>query len=147
MKLSIKKVARNKVNYLIKRGKLTRNPYCLRCFKKAFTDAHHPDYSKPLLVEWLCSECHDKEHYDLRYRLVQERRKIFEPCQCGKKAFVKNMCKGCYMRNRELKDKCLFPSCNRVQHTRGLCGWHRQRKDCLLRFALPKQRPGPKAKE
>jgi hypothetical protein len=24
--------------------------------------AHHPDYTDPLTVEWLCNSCHLKEH-------------------------------------------------------------------------------------
>jgi hypothetical protein len=27
---------------------------------------HHPDYSKPTLIEWLCTGCHGREHSRLR---------------------------------------------------------------------------------
>ncbi len=49
---------RARVNYLIKRGKLTRSTTCQKCGQAAFTEAHHPDYDKPLDVEWLCHPCH-----------------------------------------------------------------------------------------
>lgn len=34
---------------------------CQRCGEKR-SEAHHPDYSKPLEVVWLCHPCHMKEH-------------------------------------------------------------------------------------
>jgi hypothetical protein len=37
---------------------------CERCAKTGRVEKHHPDYSQPLLVEWLCKPCHhlaDKE--------------------------------------------------------------------------------------
>lgn len=146
MKNMLKVKARMKVGNMIKSGKLIRNPFCLRCYKKAFTDAHHTDYAKPLLIEWLCSDCHDKEHYDLRYKMVQNRKKIFDPCACGKKAICRNMCPGCYARWRitVIKEKCLFPACENFQHMRGLCIKHRQQDEAFRLYALPRQRPGTK---
>lgn len=138
--------ARRKVGNLIKSGKLLRNPYCLRCFRKCFADAHHPDYSKPLLIEWLCHECHDKEHYKTRYDLVQKRRKIFDPCVCGKKAVCRNMCKACYANWRAIgmKAKCIISDCERTQHTRGLCNKHKQNKILMSEYGLVKAKPGTK---
>jgi hypothetical protein len=50
--------ARHAVKYALKIGALTRSEKCERCDKIGFTQAHHPDYNKPLQVEWLCHECH-----------------------------------------------------------------------------------------
>lgn len=52
--------ARNALNNAVKSGKIIRNP-CKKCGSKK-VDAHHPDYSKPLKVIWLCRSCHAKEH-------------------------------------------------------------------------------------
>ncbi len=43
------------------RGKLVRPDKCERCPAPA-TEAHHPDYTKPLVVDWLCQPCHKIEH-------------------------------------------------------------------------------------
>jgi hypothetical protein len=36
---------------------------CERCQEAQAGDWHHPDYSKPLDVQALCTECHGKEHW------------------------------------------------------------------------------------
>ena len=43
-----------------RRGKLIQEP-CKRCGNEN-TEMHHPDYDEPLIVEWLCRECHLEEH-------------------------------------------------------------------------------------
>jgi hypothetical protein len=50
--------AKDAVNNALKRGKLVRKP-CEVCGNPR-TDGHHPDYSKPLEVQWLC-QCHHIE--------------------------------------------------------------------------------------
>lgn len=35
---------------------------CERCGGSGRIVAHHPDYTDPLTVEWLCNSCHLKEH-------------------------------------------------------------------------------------
>ncbi len=35
---------------------------CEICGKSKRLDAHHPDYSKPLLIVWLCHKCHMALH-------------------------------------------------------------------------------------
>lgn len=42
------------------RGYLIRQP-CAHC-GEAKTEKHHPDYSKPLFVVWLCRPCHLAHH-------------------------------------------------------------------------------------
>ena len=54
---------RRKANILVgnalRSGKLNRQP-CWCCGEKA--QAHHPDYSRPLDVVWLCSTHHTEAH-------------------------------------------------------------------------------------
>ena len=53
--------ARQAVSRAIKAGKLSRGP-CVKCEATDKIQAHHPDYSKPLEVVWLCPKCHGLEH-------------------------------------------------------------------------------------
>jgi hypothetical protein len=52
--------ARQIVSDAKKRGDLKANP-CVRCGGTP-SEAHHPDYSKPLDVVWLCHGHHREEH-------------------------------------------------------------------------------------
>lgn len=51
--------ARSAVNFAVRTGKLVPWP-CLVCGAKS--EAHHPDYSRPLDVVWLCSVHHKEAH-------------------------------------------------------------------------------------
>lgn len=62
----LKDAARNKLNDAIKLGKLKRLP-CEVCGNKQ-TQGHHPDYSRPLSVQWLCTKHHRELHR--KYQLV-----------------------------------------------------------------------------
>lgn len=53
--------ARDKVKWAISKGKLIKKN-CEVCGIEN-TEAHHPDYSKPLEVKWLCR----KHHHDLHH--------------------------------------------------------------------------------
>lgn len=55
-----KKSAHSKVSQAINNGSLKKEP-CSLCGKEE-TEAHHPDYSKPLCVMWLCQKCHALVH-------------------------------------------------------------------------------------
>ena len=52
--------ARSYAKVYLKRGKLTKSP-CANCGNHT-TEMHHPDYSRPLHIVWLCEKCHDMEH-------------------------------------------------------------------------------------
>jgi hypothetical protein len=62
--------AQNKVEKAILHGRLVRPRKCMRCGEEPLPmkdgrpniQAHHPDYSKPLEVLWLCQKCHHQEH-------------------------------------------------------------------------------------
>jgi hypothetical protein len=50
--------AREALRYAIRRGRIVRPDRCDSCGTACKPEAHHPDYSRPLEVEWLCSTCH-----------------------------------------------------------------------------------------
>ena len=52
--------ARKAVRRALESGRLVRQA-CGRCGNHK-AEAHHPDYSKPLEIEWLCRKCHAAEH-------------------------------------------------------------------------------------
>lgn len=54
--------AQRLVNKFVRSGIMYRYKHCQKCEKECITDGHHPDYSKPLHVVWLCHICHRKEH-------------------------------------------------------------------------------------
>ena len=51
--------ARSYLNVYIQRGIITKQP-CREC--GSYAEAHHPDYSKPLDVIWLCRKHHMELH-------------------------------------------------------------------------------------
>lgn len=62
-KYRYKQTAREEVAKAIKKGLLERPSRCSVCTaKKERIEAHHPDYSKPLEVVWLCKFCHTDLH-------------------------------------------------------------------------------------
>jgi len=54
--------ARGKVGYALKTNSIQRPKNCTNCLAKKELDAHHPDYSRPLDVVWLCRQCHADVH-------------------------------------------------------------------------------------
>lgn len=50
------------VNRAIESGRIKKPTKCSSCLKIKRLSAHHNDYSKPLIVEWLCSSCHKIKH-------------------------------------------------------------------------------------
>lgn len=56
-----KKRAHAAVAAAVKRGALSRPSCCEQCgLGSPRIEGHHPDYSKPLEVVWLCLDCHGK---------------------------------------------------------------------------------------
>lgn len=53
-----KRSAQSQLRYAVKTGKIARANSCQECGAVGKVEAHHPDYSKPLRVEWLCKSCH-----------------------------------------------------------------------------------------
>lgn len=52
----IKNMARWYTNHEIRSGRINREP-CAICGKEQ-GQAHHADYKQPLLIVWLCADCH-----------------------------------------------------------------------------------------
>ena len=57
----IKNLARWYVHHEIRAGRLKREP-CALCGKPQ-GQAHHNDYTQPLLIVWLCDTCHRGLHF------------------------------------------------------------------------------------
>jgi len=57
--------ARSKLRYAVKTGKIKKPTHCEVCDEIKTLQGHHPDYSKPLEVKWLCTRCHADEHLSL----------------------------------------------------------------------------------
>ena len=59
-----KKAARIAFSNAIATGKIHRPSVCSICDKQCIPHGHHPDYSKPLEVIWMCQQCHNDYHWD-----------------------------------------------------------------------------------
>lgn len=46
----------------VRNGKIERKTICEKCGVEGKLHKHHPDYSQPLKVEWICPKCHGLEH-------------------------------------------------------------------------------------
>lgn len=58
----------------VRRGDLVRPESCSRCHEKRDPiHGHHPDYTKPLEVIWLCETCHFDEHRQIGRRPRRKR--------------------------------------------------------------------------
>jgi hypothetical protein len=53
------------------KGLIKKPSCCEACGEIGKLEKHHPDYSKPLLIQWLCLKCHgktrrkDEENFDI----------------------------------------------------------------------------------
>lgn len=66
-----KDACRSYANVYLKRGKLSREP-CRQCGSHD-SQMHHPDYTQPLNVEWLCRKCHLAHHRSEKAGLTYQR--------------------------------------------------------------------------
>jgi hypothetical protein len=51
----------------VRDGRIEKPDHCSKCGKKEVSrriHAHHHDYTKPVDVTWLCTQCHKDEHKD-----------------------------------------------------------------------------------
>lgn len=58
----VKHSARQKLNSALRKNLLIKPDICSTCKEKKKLDAHHGDYTQPLIVEWLCRLCHIRLH-------------------------------------------------------------------------------------
>lgn len=54
--------ARTILNNALRDGRISRGEACFFCGETHRLQAHHPDYTRPLDVFWLCQRCHGKLH-------------------------------------------------------------------------------------
>jgi hypothetical protein len=59
-RLRIRWMARWYTKRMVRNGKIQQQP-CAVC-GKAESEIHHPDYNQPLLIVWLCPQCHRELH-------------------------------------------------------------------------------------
>lgn len=60
-----RETARKLMRRAVSLGLLERPALCERCATAKAIDGHHPDYTQPLGVEWLCRPCHGREPFVL----------------------------------------------------------------------------------
>ena len=57
-----RRAARVALANAVRGGKIDRPDFCSRCGSECRPEGHHPDYKRPLDVEWLCTVCHGRKH-------------------------------------------------------------------------------------
>jgi len=57
------------INNAIKTGNIKKPDCCSVCSKETVVEGHHHDYSKPLEVIWVCSQCHKDIHKQINNKL------------------------------------------------------------------------------
>jgi len=61
-----KRAAHIQLQIAIRKGLLIRPSKCSECGCHCKPHGHHPDYSRPLEVIWVCQICHEKMHQHRR---------------------------------------------------------------------------------
>lgn len=59
---AVKETARGRLSNAVAAGRIRKPERCQRCGSSGRLDGHHPDYMRPLDVEWLCRACHQDAH-------------------------------------------------------------------------------------
>lgn len=73
----VKHRARSYLGMCVAKGKVSKPIKCETCGKKEVRiEGHHEDYSKPLEVNWFCTDCHADRHRFMK-RVAQDRRGTF----------------------------------------------------------------------
>lgn len=57
-----KRKAQGIAMYALKRGEIKKQSFCSSCGKTGRLHKHHPDYSLPKMIVWLCPKCHGVAH-------------------------------------------------------------------------------------
>ena len=72
---SYKKKTKNKINArnMAERNIIIVSQLCEDCNINPATHRHHEDYTKPLEVVLLCTDCHRKRHKQLNLELIERR--------------------------------------------------------------------------
>jgi len=65
--------ARYKLRNAVRLGKISKEP-CVLC-GNPISQGHHSDYSKPLVVTWLCRQCHSLIHRKEDIEIIEEIKK------------------------------------------------------------------------
>ena len=52
----------------LRKGFLVRPDRCGDCEREGSIHGHHPDYTKPLDVKWLCPYCHMSKNHTKEHR-------------------------------------------------------------------------------
>ena len=82
----------------VQSGRLIRPKQCSLCFVPCKPVAHHPDYSKPLEVVWVCRKCHSilhsiikrgKNYHATKSLLNKKDAKYISECNCSTLCFYK----------------------------------------------------------
>lgn len=58
----LKVKANHFVAYAIECGNLIKPSVCSECKSESKLEGHHDDYTKPLVIRWLCIPCHKQWH-------------------------------------------------------------------------------------
>lgn len=57
-------------NQAVKDGRIVKPLLCKRCRKYVPLEKHHPDYSDPYRVDWLCPKCHASLYHHPGYSQI-----------------------------------------------------------------------------
>jgi DNA-directed RNA polymerase subunit RPC12/RpoP len=87
--------AHRMVSWALQEGRIEHADHCARCGDRGRVVGHHPDYSDPLRVVWLCPTCHANEHRKRVYHLTESTCKVCGEQFLGnaRRIYCSNRCK------------------------------------------------------